>query len=162
MLKDNFLQYRPQHAWHWWAIKVLCGIALIAGLFARYVFGGVTMMWNIPVLYAQVFAVAGGLLYCWHYYVLRSQNAEMSEPQTLVEKGGLYSMIRHPMYFSDAVCYTGLALFWLNPLSIALLGLAYLALVKQAQAEDQYIAKRFPQRYADWADRTRLIVPLIY
>ena len=162
MLKDNFLQYRPNHAWHWWAIKVVCGMALIGGLFVRYLGGGFEEIWAVPVIFAQIITIVGGALYCWHYLILRSGNTDMSAPKTLINKGGLYSVIRHPMYFADAVCYTGLALFWLNGLSMLVLITAYLALFMQAREEDGYIAKLFPERYSDWAARTRLLVPLIF
>lgn len=162
MFADNLLKFKPDHEITWWALKVICGVILISGLIVRFTLvGAIQPLVDVPILLAQVLVIIGGVGYCWHYFVMRSVNSDMSKPTLLVSQLSLYRVIRHPMYFADMICYTGLALLWLNSLSILILLISYFALHRQALIEDRYIATRFATEHQKWRQTTSLVIPFV-
>ncbi len=150
------------HQTYWWWIKVLCGVALIAGLVAKFVFFVELGGESIPVLLAQIVVVFGGSLYIYHYILVKNNNPEFGEAQRLTDSGGLFTRIRHPMYLSDALYYAGLAMLWPSALSVSILLLAWVALVMQAREEDSWCERQFGAQHEAWRSQTKLLIPHVY
>jgi protein-S-isoprenylcysteine O-methyltransferase Ste14 len=150
------------HSTRWWWLKVLCGVGLIIGVAVRFVADTSITNWYFPVFLAQLTVVIGGVLYIWHYLLLKRKVATSSAQAHLVTAGGLNKFIRHPMYFSDALYYLGLALLWPSIASSVILVVGWFALRKQAMTEDEWCARRFAEMHQAWHTRTKLIVPFLY
>lgn len=103
----------------------------------------------------------GGLCYITHYTLFK-EHQWREGVHTLVTQGGLFRLIRHPMYFSDAVYYLGLALLWPGFLSLAVLMIAWLALLNQAKVEDAWLANQFSDSHAQWRAKSNLVLPFLY
>ena len=152
------------HAKFWWWLKVACGFALIAGAVVNIL--RLTQR-SIPlpaeqVLLAQILVLGGAVLFAWHYWLVKRANANMEQPDRLVTTGGLFGLVRHPMYLADLIYYCGLALFWPSTESALLIVIAAYALIKQSVVEDRWCAELFPAQYDAWAERTRLFIPWLY
>ncbi len=148
------------HTLVWWAVKNGCGMALIACmLLAAAAAANAQPFINLPLWLAQLSIFAGAGISLYHYLLLKRKQANIQDPQILVQDRGLFAYTRHPMYFGDCFLFTG---FWLmaNSLwSLSVLLLGFIAIVKQAQIEDRYIARRFPSAYLDWSSKTGLLLP---
>jgi len=153
---------KASHAKRGWWVKVLCGVALIVGVVTHYLMGIPPLFFKAPVLLAQSLVIGGTVLVFWHFLLLRRLNKELELPEVLVTDGGLYCVVRHPMYFADAIYYTGLALLWPSVTSAVILLVGLIALVYQAHEEDRWCAQRFPHEFPRWSARSALLIPYLY
>ncbi|WP_211317044.1 methyltransferase family protein [Arenicella xantha] len=139
-------------------MKVVCGTVIIASLFLMSLYG-VPTLFSVPRHYAQFLVLSGGALTLWHYLILKRNDRNVQNPYILMEARGLFRWVRHPMYCGDILSYTGLVLLAPNLVTVVVLLLSYLALIKQARVEDQFLAKRFGKRYSRWQCQTGLLLP---
>lgn len=149
------------HSVVWWAIKVACGALLITNAFVVALYG-LDAMFETPRLLAQLMVIGGGLCSIYHYLKLKAKNSDIQTPQRLETKAGLYRLIRHPMYLSDIVIYSGLTLLYPTLFSLPVLAISLVALCKQADVEDRYLASRFTEQYPEWRTRSYRLIPYIY
>lgn len=157
---DNTVS-RYAHPIFWWVIKVVCGATLIASLFLMVIYQ-LPVLFKIPVIAAQAMVIVGASISLWHYWLLKKGSDNMSVPKALMSEQGLFPWIRHPMYLADMIAYTGLFLLMPNALTAIILLIAYIALFRQAQAEDSYMASRFESKFQTWRSSSKLIFPYIY
>jgi protein-S-isoprenylcysteine O-methyltransferase Ste14 len=73
---------------------------------------------------------------------------------------GMYSIVRHPLYFGSGLMWLGTAMslgvWWL----VAIVALAYWIYVERLMVvEEAYLAGRFPMEFSRWASRTRAFLP---
>ena len=154
-------QHRACHAIFWWSLKVSCGTILIAALFIGVLYE--LNPWFVASrTLAQALVVIGGASAIVHYLRLKSLNKRFERPDVLETEYGLYTRVRHPMYFSDCLSYIGLFLLFPTIATAIVLGLGVVSLVKQSKVEDRFLAERFGQQFCDWRERSKLIVPFIY
>ena len=146
----------------WWRVKVLCGVILIIGVFDRFLGSNFFSIVPCPLYISQIIVTVGVAINLWHFFILKRVNQNISEPQQLVHKYGLYRYIRHPMYLADAIYYLGLALIWCSATSFFILLISYIALAKQSQEEDKSMAQRFKDQYPEWWMKTGLMIPFLY
>lgn len=149
------------HSLVWWAIKVACGALLISNAFLVALYGLEAMI-ETPRLLAQLMVISGGLCSIYHYLQLKAMNRDIQTPQRLETKAGLYRLVRHPMYLSDVAIYTGLTILYPTPFSLLLLIISIVALFKQADVEDRYLASRFSEQFSEWRSRSHKLIPYIY
>lgn len=73
---------------------------------------------------------------------------------------GIYSLIRHPLYFGNLLMWLGAALFvrswWLPLLTIFVFWFYY---EKIMYAEEEYLRKEFGSEFTNWANRTPAFLP---
>lgn len=146
------------HSRVWWVLKNLCGLGLIASLVFSITFSWPSLF-NLPVSVGQFLVLLGGVSSLFHYVLLKRKNPRLQEPSSLLRQGGLFGLVRHPMYASDMVMFSGLWLMTSPVYSLPILIVAYVAVVKQAYIEDHTIARAFPEEYADWFKTTGLLLP---
>ena len=145
----------------WWRWKVLAGSGLIFFVFQHFLTLSTNPGWlAVPLLLAQGIVVVGGLLTLWHAYLLAGSGNKNGSAKQLVCSGGLYPLVRHPMYLGDMVLYLGLALLAPGWGSGICLLLGWSALILQARAEDAYLSARFGSDFDAWASRTGRILPI--
>jgi hypothetical protein len=74
--------------------------------------------------------------------------------------GGLYSMVRHPLYLANLLLWIGLATttgsWWVVPVIGLAFFLAYRSIIA---AEEAFLARRFGATYHGWAERTPALWP---
>jgi protein-S-isoprenylcysteine O-methyltransferase Ste14 len=146
----------------WWRMKVACGFLLILGVALKYLEVTYPTFSHGYISLARVAAVIGGAVVIYHYLLLRRRYLQADPAARIVTSGGLFGLVRHPMYLGDVVMYLGLALLACNFLSIAVLVVAIVALVRQAGEEDAFLLKTYPAVYTPWARTTKRLIPGIY
>lgn len=77
-----------------------------------------------------------------------------------VNTSGIYSVMRHPLYTGNFIMWFGIALLTYNFWFIAFFSIAYIVYYERIMfAEEQYLRKKFGQKYLDWAARTPAFFP---
>jgi protein-S-isoprenylcysteine O-methyltransferase Ste14 len=84
----------------------------------------------------------------------------MPEARALVTRGP-YSIIRHPLYLGEMVATTGLALQYLMPWALVVLGLHCFFQFERMRNEERVLVEAFPEYKAYMAQTARLL-PGIY
>lgn len=79
---------------------------------------------------------------------------------TLIE-GGLYGLVRHPIYFALIVMAFAWALFVQGTLTLLYAGLLLVFFDIKARREEKWLARRFPA-YQDYAKRVKKLIPFVY
>lgn len=113
---------------------------------------------SLPLL--PVF-LGGVALYYWARLSLGrnwSSEARIAHHHALVTNGA-YSLVRHPIYLSKVLMALSSGLMLGNRLVLGLgLSLAAAA-VYQSRIEEQMLRAHFPQRHAEYARRTAMLLP---
>ncbi len=74
---------------------------------------------------------------------------------------GLYSLVRHPMYFSVILVCLGFSLLTMNPIRLGLTGLIFVFLDAKSRQEETWLKQQYP-KYIDYQKRTKKLIPWIY
>lgn len=143
-----------------WYVKTAVMLALIAhyaftALGERLPFGDYG--W---ISWAGRTLILGGVsLSLWHYAILKKRNRELGKPGELVREGGLFPIIRHPMYLGDFLTMTGLLLLApnLSGLGLWLVGMG--AILELTRVEDRFLRDRFGEAFRVWSRRTQRLFP---
>lgn len=143
----------------WWTVKLVIGVGLIVHSIAGHLgfIGHIGQLAPAIPLCIIVFAGAANL---YHYVLIRRYNRDISRPEVLIKEGGLFSRVRHPMYFFDLILYLGIALYPMSYWSIALYAAAVVAIVWLAEEEDSLMANRFGDDFSSWRETTSVLMPL--
>ncbi len=149
------------HSLFWWSLKIGCAATLISALFLKVIYQ-LTPWFSAPVILAQALVFVGAASTLWHYRQLKRSSNNIEQPAALVQRPGLFKLIRHPMYLSDMLVSSGLFLLFPTVPTIVVLAVGLFALVRQSQVEDQYMQQRFDAEFQEWQGKTKLILPFIY
>jgi protein-S-isoprenylcysteine O-methyltransferase Ste14 len=83
---------------------------------------------------------------------------QKDEPELVTS--GPYGLVRHPIYAGILLAGLGTALalswWWLTAVALAGVYFVYSALV-----EERYLAEQFPEEYARYKRRTKMLVPFV-
>ncbi len=87
------------------------------------------------------------------------RNTKKQKAKTL-NTTGMYSIMRHPLYFGNFLIMLGIAMFlgvwWLPAFAILIFWLYYERIMI---AEEQFLKSKFGDHYLEWANRTPLFLP---
>lgn len=73
---------------------------------------------------------------------------------------GVYSIVRHPLYFANFLIGLGLAVFTLNPWFVVTYCLTFwLYYERIMMAEEQFLLESFGDQFHEWANRTPAFLP---
>jgi len=87
------------------------------------------------------------------------RNTEHQDAEVLNTKG-IYSTIRHPLYFGNFFMFFGIAMLTYNLWFVAFFFTLYWFYYERIMfAEEQFLRRKFGQEYLDWADKTPAIIP---
>jgi protein-S-isoprenylcysteine O-methyltransferase Ste14 len=75
--------------------------------------------------------------------------------------GGVFSLVRHPIYTAVVIGFAGLSLMTHSPWRAALTVAMMLFFDAKSRAEERMLRERYPG-YADYAKRVKRFVPWIY
>ena len=68
--------------------------------------------------------------------------------------GGIYSVVRHPVYVTGIMAMAGLALYVQRPVFLAAVAILALLQFRRSKAEERVLEAKFGQEYRDYRSRT--------
>lgn len=78
-------------------------------------------------------------------------------------QGGLYQYLRHPSYSASLLSFLGLGLALNNWLSLCIVFFSVLfAYIHRMNTEESVLTEQFGQKYSDYIQRTKRIIPFVY
>jgi protein-S-isoprenylcysteine O-methyltransferase Ste14 len=86
---------------------------------------------------------------------------EKTKEQKLIQSG-IYSAVRHPLYFSGLLLLIGTNLYFGNAWSWLSTILAAIVTLYRIPIEEKQLEERFGQEYADYKARTKALIPWVY
>lgn len=75
--------------------------------------------------------------------------------------GGIYGVVRHPIYFGFALAALGWTLYWETLLGIALSLVLFVWFDFKARHEEKWLTEKYPD-YAQYKTRVKKLIPFIY
>ena len=105
-------------------------------------------------------AVAFGVLGALH---LREYITPLPYPvaHNRLVRGGVYAVVRHPLYSSQLFAALGWVLFSLSLPHLAILVVGFLFFDFKASREEEWLQSRHPE-YAEYARKVRKFIPWLY
>jgi protein-S-isoprenylcysteine O-methyltransferase Ste14 len=147
--------------------SALLGLAILPGF---YVATGIPAAADYP---ARPWAVVvGAMLFIVAMWVFRRTHKELGRNWSITLEirdkhelvcGGPYALVRHPMYTSFLLMGLGQA-FLLSNWAMGLVGLIGFAILffLRVDKEERMMLEVFGQRYRDYMERTKRIIPYLY
>ena len=146
----------------WWIIKVLSSMVLITILVLNYLTDWYFKTYPIDTRFSISIVLIGGVIFFYHYYQIKRKNVTLDAASELVTGPGLFRYVRHPMYFGELLIILGYMLLAFNLVTLLVFLIGSIAILKQSKVEDQFLAKKYQSRHQDWAQSTKLIIPVVY
>jgi protein-S-isoprenylcysteine O-methyltransferase Ste14 len=111
--------------------------------------------WILLILSAY-FGLAG-------FFLLKrkGKSSQSFENTTVLVKSGVYSLIRHPLYFSLFLLGTGVLMKDPAPLALALGGINLVAVWLTSMTEEKEMVDRFGEPYKEYMKETKMFIPFI-
>ncbi len=76
---------------------------------------------------------------------------------------GMYSVVRHPLYFANFVIFLAFVLLFKSFLLVLLMSLAYFLYYERIMmAEEKFLEEKYGDQYRDWAAKTPAFLPRPY
>jgi protein-S-isoprenylcysteine O-methyltransferase Ste14 len=160
-------------SWGWY-LKVLASAGLMVGLMVAAIptmgdraeihgwFPSPRLSSFLLMTIGQVVALAGLCFYIGSYLSLRRQlKGTLNQPTRLVSSGYPWGRIRHPMYLADIVWLLGFSLMAGWPWSVGLWVAVVVGVWVQLHAEEEHMAKVFPEDHAEWKTRSGRLLPWV-
>jgi len=88
------------------------------------------------------------------------RNAKSGQIADMLNRKGMYSVVRHPLYLGNLIMYTAILLFTKSPM-FALAGALALFIYYERiiAAEEAFLFEKFGSAYEDWAATTPYLIP---
>lgn len=91
----------------------------------------------------------------YNQYIVINTNSEL-------KTDGLYSLIRHPLYFFYLVEMIGFLIIIPNIVSLAAFTAVAGAILVRIRAEDELLAKRYGDQFSAYRKKTRTLIPYVW
>lgn len=104
--------------------------------------------------------IAGTILATYSGLALARSISIMPEARRLVTRGP-YLFIRHPLYLGEMTATAGLAIQYLMPWAVLMVGLHCFFQFQRMKAEERVLSEAFPE-YKDYMAQTARLLPGIY
>lgn len=76
------------------------------------------------------------------------------------ENSGLYSLMRHPIYFSNYIIWLGMVALSFNLWFVIVYTLAYILYYERIMfAEEEFLIKKYQDKYLDYSSNTSILYP---
>jgi protein-S-isoprenylcysteine O-methyltransferase Ste14 len=112
-----------------------------------------------PTLYLiSLLLMIGGTAFALSaVFVLGRSIRLMPEARKLITRGP-YALVRHPLYVGEMIATAGVAIQFLMPWALMLLGLSCILQFERARSEERLLLQAFP-RYRDYMANTARFLP---
>lgn len=84
------------------------------------------------------------------------------QPEQRLVTWGLYRIVRHPGYLSYLMSISGIGLAMGSLLTFGLLVIVLIFLIKRIDEEEKMLIGEFGEKYLEYMERTKRLIPLIY
>jgi len=91
----------------------------------------------------------------------KGKPSQSFENTTVLVKSGVYSLIRHPLYFSLFLLGTGVLMKDPTPLALTLGGINLVAVWLTSMTEEKEMVDRFGEPYKEYMKETKMFIPFI-
>ena len=148
----------------YWVLLVIAYLLLVHGrqlpypLNLRIIPHAVPMAWMAAVL-----CVAGLVFALWARVTLGrnwSGVVTLKEGHELIERGP-YGLVRHPIYTGILIMFFATALVQAHLAGFAGVLLMFVSFWIKLGREEELMLQQFPERYADYQQRTKRIIPFV-
>jgi protein-S-isoprenylcysteine O-methyltransferase Ste14 len=87
------------------------------------------------------------------------RNTEEQVAESL-NTGGIYSMVRHPLYLGNYLMWIGIVIFTFNPWFILAVSLAFWLYYERIMfAEERFLERKFGESYLEWTRTVPAFIP---
>jgi protein-S-isoprenylcysteine O-methyltransferase Ste14 len=88
------------------------------------------------------------------------RNTKSGQVAEQLNTGGIYSVLRHPLYLGNYLMWIGIVIFTFNIWFVITISLAYWLYYERIMfAEERFLEKKFGQRYLDWSLTAPAFIP---
>jgi protein-S-isoprenylcysteine O-methyltransferase Ste14 len=144
-------------------------ISISLGYWLSFIIGatkiGRIYHWNTFFAIGSVLIIIGLIIRITSIITLKQQftyTVTKIENHELIEKG-LYKNIRHPGYLGQLIIFTGIATLLSNWLSVLLMIIpVFLGYYYRILVEERFMTDQMGQKYIDYQNRTKRLIPMIY
>jgi len=144
-----------------WALKPLVTLGLVVAFVAAGVGEGSGDSGSGNGV-AIAIALVGGFLNVWHYALLKRAAPTLARPEALRTGGGLFGLIRHPMYLGELILGLGLALGVGGGVAVAVWAANAGLVAVLTVLEDRQMARSFGERHRQWCAGTKRLLPGVF
>ncbi len=75
---------------------------------------------------------------------------------------GMYSVVRHPLYFANYLIWAGILVFTMNPFAFAIVSLVYWIYYERIMmTEEAFLRQKYGQEFEDWSQKVPAFFPKI-
>lgn len=121
--------------------------------------------WNTFFVIGSTLAIIGLIIRVTSILTLKQQftyTVTKIDNQELIETG-LYKIIRHPGYLGQLIIFLGISTSLSNWLSVLLMIIpVLLGYLNRINVEERFMIGQMGQKYIDYQNRTKRLIPLIY
>lgn len=142
-------------------------VPLLVGAFARFSYFGEVHRWeeywNAVCLILSLMGLGVRIVTIGYAPSGTSGRNTRKQVARVLNTTGMYSLVRHPLYFGNYLITLGIALFfhsWCTPLVVTCLYALYYERIMFA--EEAYLRERFGDEFERWAAETPAIVPKLH
>jgi len=88
------------------------------------------------------------------------RNTKEGQVAESLNRTGIYSVVRHPLYLGNYLMWTGIVLFTFNFWFVIVVSLFFWLYYERIMfAEERFLERKFNEDYMDWASRVPAFVP---
>jgi len=155
-----------------WTMRIIAVIVVLSVIFFKKQLGNIipilnTYLWSntstISVI-ACLITFYGMLIMIWARNTLGqnwSANITFKENHELI-KHGPYAWVRHPIYSGLLLMILGPVIYSGSVAGIILFGLFFLGAYLKAYREERLLINHFKEKYLQYKEETKAIIPLIF
>lgn len=147
-------------------IWLVIAVSVTAGVFVAQNFRAAALPHGPMLAIASVWLFVAGLMLRWWAIISLGRfftvDVTIEKDHELVERGP-FRMVRHPSYTGVLLAFVGLALSLCNwaALVVILVPISA-AFIRRMNVEEDALLRALGTRYAEYMQRTKRLVPLIY
>lgn len=150
------------------SLKLLYGLITV-GYFLSFAIGATKLgriyHWNTFFAIGMSLIVIGMMIRIHSILTLRqffTYSVAKVENQQVIESG-LYKFIRHPGYLGQMIIFMGIAISMSNWVSIpAMMIPVTIAYLYRIKVEEKFMIEQLGEKYTDYQNRTKGLIPMIY
>ncbi len=118
------------------------------------------VFWELLCLWVSLFGLGIRIYTIGHAPKGTSERNTHSMEAEILNVTGLYSIVRHPLYLGNFLCWLGISMFprvWYLPVIFILVFIVYYERI--VFAEEEFLRKRFGKQFETWANQIPAFVP---